>query len=142
MAPAYANLFLHDLESWLLDLAPVKPCLWLRYIDDIFMIWTAGEQLLLEFLQWINRLHDTIQVTWDWSKRNINCLDVQVISNNGVIETDLYTKPTDKHQYLFHTSCHPKGVKQSIHMHRPLGSDVFVPRLLRLSTGQLIFKSV
>ena len=114
MAPAYANLFMHDLESRLLDLASVKPYLWLRYIDDIFMIWTAGEQLLLEFLQWINRLHDTIKFTWDSSKWNINYLDVQVINNNGVIETDLYTKPTDKHQYLFHTSCHPKGVKQSI----------------------------
>ena len=38
MAPAYANIFMHDLESRLLDLAPVKPFLWLRYIDDIFMI--------------------------------------------------------------------------------------------------------
>lgn len=26
----------------------------------------------------------------------------------------IHTKPTDKHQYLFHTSCHPKGLKQSI----------------------------
>lgn len=26
----------------------------------------------------------------------------------------IHTKPTDKHQYLFHTSCHPKGIKQSI----------------------------
>ena len=114
MAPAYANLFMHHLESQLLNLAPVKPYLWLRYIDDIFMIWTAGEQSLLEFLQWINQLHDNIKFTWDWSKRTINYLDVQIINNNGVIETDLYTKPTDKHQYLFHTSCHPKGVKQSI----------------------------
>ena len=35
MAPAYANIFMHDLESQLLDLAPVKPYLWLRYNDDI-----------------------------------------------------------------------------------------------------------
>ena len=114
MAPAYANLFMHDLESQLLDLAPVKPYLWLRYIDDIFMIWTAGEEQLQEFLQWINQYHDTIKFTWDWSRTNVNYLDVQVINNNGVIETDLYTKPTDKHQYLFHTSCHPKGCKKSI----------------------------
>lgn len=97
MAPAYANLFMHDLESKLLDLAPVKPYLWLRYIDDIFMIWIAGEESLLEFLQWINQLHDTIKFTWYWSQQNINYLDVQVINNNGVIETDLYTKPANKH---------------------------------------------
>ena len=114
MAPAYANLFMHNLELQLLNLAPVKRYLWLRYTDDIFMIWTAGEQSLLEFLQWINQFHDNIKFTWDWSKRTINYPDVQIINSNGVIETDLYTKPTDKHQYLFHTSCHPKGVKQSI----------------------------
>ena len=91
MAPAYANLFMHDLESQLLDLAPVKPYLWLRYIDDVFMIWTAGEEQLQEFLQWINQYHDTIKFTWDWSRKTVNYLDVQIINNNGVIETDLYT---------------------------------------------------
>ena len=114
MAPAYANIFMHDLESRLLDLAPVKPYLWLRYIDDIFMIWTAGKEQLQEFLEWMNQYHDTIKFTWDWSRKNVNYLDVRVINNNGVIETDLYTKPTDKHQYLFRTSCHPKGCKKSI----------------------------
>ena len=104
---------MYDLESQFLDLAPVKPYLWLelRCIDDIFMIWTAEEQSLLEFLEWMNQLHDTIKFTHDWLERNINYLDVQVINNNGVMETDLYTKPTDKHQYLFHISFHPRGVK-------------------------------
>lgn len=113
MAPAYANLSMYDLQPQLLDLAPVKLYLGLRYIN-IFMIWTAEEQGLLELRQWINQLHDTIKFTWNWLERDINYLDVQVINNNGVIETDLYTKPTDKDQYLFHTSCHLRGVKQSI----------------------------
>ena len=78
------------------------------------MVWTAGEDSVLEFIQGINQCHDTIKFTWDWSRQNISYLDVQVINNNGVIETDLYTKPTDKHQYLFHTSCHPSGFKRSI----------------------------
>ena len=55
---------MHDLESQLLDLAPVKPYLWLRYTDDILMIWTAGEEQLQEFLYWINQYHDTIKFTW------------------------------------------------------------------------------
>ena len=56
------------------------------------MIWTAGEEQLQEFLEWINQYHDTIKLTWDWSRKNVNYLDVQVINNNGVIETDLYKK--------------------------------------------------
>ncbi|XP_044165755.1 uncharacterized protein LOC122949770 [Acropora millepora] len=114
MAPSYANLFMHDLESKLLAWVPVKPFIWLRYIDDIFMVWTEGEEKLLEFLKNINNFHDTIKFTFDWSRDLIHYLDVQVINNGGVIETDLYTKPTDKHQYLYHTSCHPKGCKRSI----------------------------
>ena len=51
MAPAYANIFMPDLETKLLDLAPVKPYVWLRYSDDIFIIWTAGEEKLHDFLQ-------------------------------------------------------------------------------------------
>jgi len=79
MAPAYANLFMHNLESQLLDLASVKPYLLLRYIDDILMIWTAGEELLQELLQWINQYHDTIKFTWDWSRKNVNYLDNIII---------------------------------------------------------------
>ena len=44
----------------------------------------------------------------------MNYLDVQVINNQGKIETDLCTKPTEKHQYLYYTSCHPRGCKQGI----------------------------
>ena len=33
---------------------------------------------------------------------------------NGRLETDLYVKPTDKHQYLFKSSCHPSHTKQFI----------------------------
>ena len=31
---------------------------------------------------------------------------------DGLIETDLYTKPTDKHQYLLISSCHPTHTKR------------------------------
>ena len=31
-----------------------------------------------------------------------------------MVETDLYTKPTDKHQYLLQSSCHPLYTKRAI----------------------------
>ena len=31
-----------------------------------------------------------------------------------IIETDLFTKPTDKHQHLFSSSCHPHHTKKAI----------------------------
>ena len=48
------------------------------------------------------------------STTSIPFLDVQVINNNGKLSTDLYTKPTDTHQNLNWTSCHPRHTKISI----------------------------
>ena len=35
-------------------------------------------------------------------------------TNDGSISTDLYTKPTDKHQHLLYSSCHPLQTKTAI----------------------------
>ena len=32
----------------------------------------------------------------------------------GIIETDLFTKPTDKHQHLLSSLCHPHHTKKAI----------------------------
>ena len=92
IAPSYANLFIHYLESRSLTWAPVKPFIWLRYIDDIFMVWTEGDEKRLEFLENINQFHDTIKFSsWDWSRDSVNYGDIQVFNKSGLIETDLYT---------------------------------------------------
>ena len=93
-----------------------------------------GVGKLLEFLKNINNFHDTIKFTFDWSRDCINYLDVQVINKGGVIETDLYTKPTDKHQYLYHTSSHPKGCKHSIPYSQAL-------RLKRICSTPALFEN-
>lgn len=92
----------------------MKPHVWLQYIDGIFMVWTRGEEELKTFFNYLNDAHDTIKFMWDCSAEHINYLDVQVINNDRRFETDLYVKPTDKHQYLFHTSCHPRMCKNII----------------------------
>ena len=38
MAPSYANIFMKYVEMQMIDTSPKKPTLWLRFIDDIFMI--------------------------------------------------------------------------------------------------------
>ena len=50
IAPAYANLFMGDLEQEILPQSPLKPLVWWRYIDDVFMIWPHGEEKLNEFV--------------------------------------------------------------------------------------------
>ena len=115
MAPAYANLFMGDLERKLLAQSPLKPFIWWRYIDDIFMVWTHEEEKLNEFITHINSSHNTIKFTHEFSESSISFLDVTVLlDNNNQISTDLYVKSTDTHQYLLQTSCHSNHVKKSI----------------------------
>ena len=107
MAPSCAKLFMDDLEKNLISAARLKPYIWLRYINDIFVIWTHGEQKRLEFLEQINWSHNSITFTWEWSQKKVNFLDIQIINNERQIDTDVYVEPTDKHQYLTYNSCHP-----------------------------------
>ena len=44
----------------------------------------------------------------------MNFLDVNVRLRNRQLETDLHIKPTDTHQFLDSTSCHPYHCKKSI----------------------------
>ena len=41
--PPYACLFIYSIVNDFVDSEIVKPCLWLRFIEDIFFIWTEGE---------------------------------------------------------------------------------------------------
>ena len=77
-----------------------KQYLWWRYIDDIFLLWEHGGNKLKSFLGKINEVHPIIKFIAEWSKTSINFLDVIESLVEGVIETDLYVKPTDSHQYL------------------------------------------
>ena len=110
MAPNYANLFMGDLEDEIIKNYPLKPLCWYRYIDDIFFIWTHGREELDKFLEYAN--NNRHGMVFETSDESISCeqvpfLDVLVIFKNGRLHTDLYTKPTDKFQYLNFKSCHP-----------------------------------
>ena len=66
------------------------------------------------FLEKINSIHPTIKFIADWSYNSVNFLDVKVIMKDAKIITDSYVKPTDIHQYLDSSSCHPYHCKKSI----------------------------
>ena len=49
-APTYACIFMEEVETEVLKSQELQPFLWLHYIDDIFLIWTHGEEKLTQFL--------------------------------------------------------------------------------------------
>ena len=81
------------LEEEILREVGLKSYLWWRYIDDIFFIWEHGEEKLKEFIDVLNKKHPTIKFTAEWSKKQINFLDVTVYLKNVKIKTDLSMLP-------------------------------------------------
>jgi hypothetical protein len=115
VAPSFANLFMADFEDKHVYTYPLQPSIWMRYIDDIFLIWPHGEQELNNFLHHLNQCHTTIKFTSDQSTTHINFLDTTVhMGNDGKLYTDLYCKPTDSHNYLLYDSAHPQHCKDSL----------------------------
>ena len=99
----------------------LKPRVWWRFIDDIFAIWAHGKQSLIRFIESLNRHHTTIKFTATWSAEKATFLHTSVyLKEDSLIGTDLYIKPTYKHQYLRMDSCHPKHCKASIPFNQAL----------------------
>ena len=94
VAPNYANLFMDRFETDALKNWDRQPLIWLRFIDDIFMIWNHGEQELKKFLEYLNNIHDKIKFTHEFSKESINFLDTTVkIDTTRELYTTLNEKP-------------------------------------------------
>ena len=70
LAPSFANLFMGYFEDKFIYSYRLQPLLWKRFIDDIFFIWTHGEDELLTFVQHLNDCHQTIKFTLETSLRN------------------------------------------------------------------------
>ena len=108
------------LEQKLLSDAQYKPWIWWRYIDDIFLIWRHGEDRLREFIYVLNEAHHSIKFTAEWSGKTVSFLDVRVVKEGNKLIPYLFTKPTDTHQLLHHSSCHPGYTKRGIPYSRAL----------------------
>ena len=117
MAVNYANLFMAFFENKLLkayeDQYKIRPQVWLRYIDDIFFVWTGDLQQLEHFLNFCNNFakdngfESNIQFTSYYSENSVDFLDITISHQNGRLKTELFTKPTAAHLYLHRTSDHP-----------------------------------
>ena len=109
-APTYACIYMDEF----LTLRSDKPLVWLRYIDDVSFIWTHGEKLLHKFMEDLNNHQSNIKFAYTFSKNCVPFLDLDVQLSGGELTTNLYIKPTDRHQYLHFTSSHPNHTKRSI----------------------------
>ena len=121
----FACTYMGEWESTLLQKSTTKPLLFIRYIDDIFGIWTESIQKLKEFHKTANDIHPNIQVDLKSSTSSLEFLDVLIEVKDSEIQTSLYKKPTDNHLYLHAKSDHPRTTKKAI----PYGLGIRAKRI-------------
>ena len=102
-------------ENDFLSTSNKNPLLWLRFIDDIFFIWPHSEADLLSFINNVNSFHPNIKFSHEHSTTTVNFLDVTITKDcdNNLI-TSVFEKPSNCHQYVEYSSCHPKTCKAGI----------------------------
>ena len=49
LSPVIATLYMEALEEKTLHSFPLQPTMWLRYTDDIFVVWSHGMEVLGDF---------------------------------------------------------------------------------------------
>ena len=116
VAPSFANTFMGWFERKYVYTYHKQPLIWVRFIDDIFQIWPHGMEEFKKFEEHLNNCVPSIKFETEISVSSVHFLDTTVSIDNvtNTITTSLYTKPTDAHNYLSYTSCHPRNCKSAI----------------------------
>ena len=110
-SPHYADIFMAYFEEKALEKCPHKPFIYLRYLDDIFIIWHHGRTVFSEFIDIFNSHQPPIRFKATIHEHSIDFLDTTIYKDpkySNSLLTKVYFKPIDIHQLLDKTSFHPK----------------------------------
>ncbi|XP_069599301.1 uncharacterized protein [Ranitomeya imitator] len=116
-APSYANLFMgwweethvQKLRSYSLHV--IK---WLRFIDDIIIIWSGTSDELGAFIEELNNNCWNIKLTTTFSTISVDFLDLRVSMDQNRIVTTLFRKQTATNNLLHFESFHPSHLRRGI----------------------------
>ena len=115
LSPVLADLYMESFETMAIEKAVQPPSLWLRYVDDTFVIWPHGRDTLNDFLSHLNSLAPSIQFTMEIEEGGkLPFLDVLVQRGCDGLTTSVYRKPTHTDHYLDFRSNHHPRIKAGI----------------------------
>ena len=106
----------------------LKPSLWLRYVDDTFIVWLHQEDIQI-LLYHVNSIQSCIQFTMEKEQDNrLSFLDVLINYMEQRFMSFVYRKPTFTGQYLNFNSHYSYNVKKGIiryfqHWAKAISSD-------------------
>ena len=129
LSPVLANIFMEYLEEMALGSTSLKPCMWLRYVDDTFILWSHQEDVQT-LLDHVNSIRPSIQFTMEKEQDNkLSFLGVLVTRIEQGFRSSVYCKPTFIGQYINFNSHHPYTIKKRIvyclqHWAKTISSDI------------------
>lgn len=118
-SPTIANIYMSTIVRDFIQTQTVKPLTFVRYIDDIFMIWTDTHDKLNNFLTDLNSFHTNLNFTHEQSSFTVNFLDLTIYKGThfhftNLLDTKTFHKPQNLYQYLHFTSAHPPKVFKAL----------------------------
>ena len=112
--PSYANIFMCWFEKKFIFPLPTNLSdFYLRFIDDIFLMWNGTKIEFDNFLKKIKEFHSSIKTGYEVSNTGINFLDTTVFQVDSKLRTKVYAKPSDRQKYLHFKLEHPDSSKKS-----------------------------
>jgi hypothetical protein len=69
LSPVIANFFMEEFEKKATKQAAHRSVGWFRCVDDTFVIWPHGQEILAEFLNHLNGLHNKHSLQWKKKKK-------------------------------------------------------------------------
>ena len=98
----------HLEEKFIYLLTDAETLLYLRLINDIFMLWIKSVEGLIKFLNELNTIMSSIKFWFKHSIQLIEFLETLVhIDSNNHLQTTLYREPTDHQIYWNSNLAHP-----------------------------------
>ena len=110
-SPEICDIVMHSLEKRIIstDSHILK---WLRYRDDILLLYKGNQPELLNLMAKLNSIHEYFKFTMEISLQEVTYLDLKIFKGKrflscGILDTKVFTKPTETYQYLDRNSAHP-----------------------------------
>ena len=114
LSTVLTNIYMEYFEETALGSTPLKSSMWLRYVDETFILWPHQEDVQI-LLDHVNSIRPSIQFTMEKEQDNkLPFFDVLVTCTEQGFRSSVYHKPNFTRQYLNFNSHHPYMVKKGI----------------------------
>ena len=113
--PSYVNIFMDHFErKFIYPFIKAFSLMYLRFIDDIFFIWTGSKIDLEKFLNELNSKHSSIKFEYEILKERISFLNTKIYVKNKKLYTKTFRdqEKTDCQTFFNVNSDHPKSIKK------------------------------